>query len=114
MHPSPHNEKEQSGFTGGFIVQSYGSHNSQPIDAIQLEFGAEYRAPGKRAKTAEVLTDALVEYAGLYLQVKVPDESNTSESTLQSPTPFGREAELSAYQCDPLENNKPENANRVQ
>ena len=90
VHPSPHNEKEQSGFTGGFIVQSYGSHNSQPIDAIQLEFGAEYRAPGKRAKTAEVLTDALVEYAGLYLQVKVPDESNTSESTLQSPTPFGR------------------------
>ena len=90
VHPSPHNEKEQSGFTGGFIVQSYGSHNSQPIDAIQLEFGAEYRATGKRTKTAEVLTDALVEYAGLYLQVKVPGEPNTSESTLQTPTPFGR------------------------
>ena len=74
VHPSPHDEKEQSGFTGGFIVQSYGSHNSQPIDAIQLEFGAEYRAAGKRSTTAEVLTDALVEYAGLYLQVQMHAE----------------------------------------
>ena len=69
VHPSPHDGKEQSGFTGGFIVQSYGSKTSQPIDAIQLEFGAEYRVAGKRVKTAEVLADALVEYAGLYLQV---------------------------------------------
>ena len=90
VHPSPHDEKEQSGFTGGFIVLSYGSHKSQPIDAIQLEFGAEYRAAGKRAKTVAVLTDALVEYAGLYLQVRAPDEPKTSESTLQAPTPFGR------------------------
>jgi len=83
VHPSPLDEKEQSGFTGGFIVQSYGNHKSQPIDAIQLEFGAEYRAAGKRAKTAEVLTDALVEYAGLYLQVQVPAEPKTSESSKQ-------------------------------
>ena len=81
VHPSPHDEKEQSGFTGGYIVQSYGSHKSKPIDAIQLEFGAEYRVAGKRAKTAEVLTDALVEYAGLYLQVQVPAELKTSETS---------------------------------
>ena len=68
VHPTPHDEKEQSGFTGGFIVLSYGSHKSLPIDAIQLEFGAEFRVASKRAKTAEVLSDALVEYAGLYLQ----------------------------------------------
>jgi len=57
---------------------------------MQLEFGAEYRAAGKRAKTAEVLTDALVEYAGLYLQVRVSAELKTSEATLQATTPFGR------------------------
>jgi N-formylglutamate amidohydrolase len=80
VHPSPHDEKEQSGFTGGFIVQSYGSMKSQPIDAMQLEFGAEYRVAGKRAKTAAVLADALVEYASLYLKLPIPIEQKTSES----------------------------------
>lgn len=81
VHPSPHDEKEQSGFTGGFIVQSYGSHKAQPIDAMQLEFGAEYRVASRRAKTAEVLADALAEYAGLYLQMQVPAISKTTIST---------------------------------
>ena len=69
VHPTPHDEKEQSGFTGGFIVQSCGSIKALPIDAMQFEFGAEYRVAGKRAKTAEVLADALVEYAALYLKI---------------------------------------------
>ncbi|MEQ1828595.1 MAG: hypothetical protein ABL921_21720 [Pirellula sp.] len=72
VHPSPLDEKEQSGFTGGFIVQTYGSHKARPIDAMQLEFGAEYRVASCRAKTAEVLADALAEYSGLYLQIKAP------------------------------------------
>lgn len=79
VHPTPHDEKEQSGFTGGFIVQSYGSNKALPIDAMQLEFGAEYRVAGKRAKTAEVLADALVEYAGLYLKTDSTDIHNASE-----------------------------------
>jgi len=62
VHPSPLDGKEQSRFTGGFIVQSYGSNKSQLVDSMQLEFGVEYRAKCKREKTAEVLADALVEY----------------------------------------------------
>ena len=79
VHPSPHDEKEQSGFTGGFIVQSYGGNRSQPIDAVQLELGAEYRVVGKRVKTAEVLADALSEYASLYLKTQVPSGPKASE-----------------------------------
>ena len=79
VHPSPHDGKEQSGFTGGFIVQSYGSNKSQPIDAMQLEFGADYRAVAKRAKTAEVLADALAEYASLYLKIQLPGGPMKSE-----------------------------------
>ena len=81
VHPSTPDEKEQSGFTGGFIVQSFGSHKAQPVDAMQLEFGAEYRVASRRAKTAEVLADALAEYAGLYLQIQVPVIPNTTTST---------------------------------
>ena len=65
-------DKEQSGFTGGYIVQTYGSHQAQPIDAMQLEFGASYRTNVQRPKTAAVLADALAEYATTYLAIEVP------------------------------------------
>ena len=80
VHPSPHNEKEQAGFSGGFIVQSYGSHKALPIDAMQLEFGAEYRMASRRAKTAEDLADALAEYVAKYLQIKAPPVSKTTST----------------------------------
>ena len=86
VHPSPHNEKEQSGFTGGFIVQTFGGNKSLPIDAVQLEFGAEYRAVGKRAKTAEVLADALAEYASLYLKIQLSSGPKVSEQLIRPKT----------------------------
>ncbi len=79
VHPSPQDNREQSGFTGGFIVQTHGGNPSKLIDAIQLEFGAEYRVVGKRAKTAEVLADALTEYASLYLKTQSLRGPQTSE-----------------------------------
>lgn len=72
VYPASLADKEQPGFTGGFIVQSYGSHKASPIDAYQLEFGAEYRAASRREKTAQILADALVEYANIYLKINVP------------------------------------------
>lgn len=77
VHPvdltgSDRTAKEQAGFTGGYIVQTYGSHEARPIDAIQLEFGAEYRVVSQRAQTALVLADALAEYATNYLKLSVP------------------------------------------
>ena len=59
--------KEQAGFTGGFIVQTYGSHQGFGIDAIQLEFGADYRTPEVRKKTASVLAEAVEAYRDRYL-----------------------------------------------
>lgn len=67
VYPDPFDGKEQSGFTGGYIVQTYGSHRPIGIDAIQLEMGAEYRTPGSREKTATQLANAIFNYAELYL-----------------------------------------------
>jgi glutamine amidotransferase-like uncharacterized protein/N-formylglutamate amidohydrolase len=73
VHPDPHDGKEQSGFTGGFIVQTYGSHQGFGIDAIQLEFGGGVRfLSGPRGKTASVLTTAVADYAVRYLDWKLP------------------------------------------
>jgi N-formylglutamate amidohydrolase len=66
------NGKEQTGFTGGYIVQTYGSHKTLTVDAMQLEFGAEYRVAKRRVQTAAVLADALAEYATTYLKLNVP------------------------------------------
>lgn len=67
VHPDPHDGREQSGFTGGYIVQTYGSHRGDGIDAVQLEFGSRYRTVSTRPKTAEQLADAIVKYVDRYL-----------------------------------------------
>lgn len=72
VHPDPLDGREQSGFTGGFIVQTYGSHRGDGLDAFQLEFGSSYRSRDARTRTAEILTDAIVEYSGKYLKIPVP------------------------------------------
>lgn len=69
MHPTPFDGKEQAGFTGGHIVRSYGSHRVDGIDAIQLEFGGDYRNAANRSRVADELADAIVEYASLYLKL---------------------------------------------
>lgn len=67
VHPDPHEEKEQAGFTGGYIVRTYGNPAAYGLDAIQLEFGNDYRLAAARKETARVLVDALVEYGRRYL-----------------------------------------------
>ena len=67
VHPNPANGKEQSGFTGGYIVQTHGSHRPEGIDAVQLEFGAEYRDKMNRKKTTDVLATAVKEYLDTYV-----------------------------------------------
>jgi hypothetical protein len=44
------------------------SHQQTAIDAVQLEFGADYTGKEQRQKTAETLADALAAYAAKYLQ----------------------------------------------
>ena len=67
VFPNPHDGKEQSGFTGGYIVQSHGSHQPSGIDAVQLEFGFDYRRPASRKKTAQALAEAVERYLKEYL-----------------------------------------------
>ena len=66
VHPRA-DEREQNGFTGGYIVQTYGSHQGHGIDAIQLEFGADFRSPANRKKTADTLAEAVELYRNRYL-----------------------------------------------
>jgi len=70
VFPDPLDGKEQAGFTGGFIVRNYGSHDKYGIDAIQLEFGGLYRTISNRHTTAEVVKSALAAYATEFLEVK--------------------------------------------
>jgi N-formylglutamate amidohydrolase len=70
VHPEDGAGKERAGFTGGHIVRTYGSHEGYGIDAIQLEFGGDYRAKGKREDTARKVAAAVAEYARLYLEEK--------------------------------------------
>lgn len=67
VQPDPHEDKEQAGFTGGYIVRTYGNPAAYGLDAIQLEFGNDYRIAAARKETARVLVDALVEYGRRYL-----------------------------------------------
>jgi hypothetical protein len=67
VFPDPFDGGEQAGYTGGYIVQTYGGLRGPGIDAIQLEFGLNFRTKENRSKTADALADALAEYAKLYL-----------------------------------------------
>lgn len=59
-------EKERAGFTGGDIVRTYGGEG-HGIDAMQLEFGGDYRNKEHREDTAKKVTAAIGEYLKLYL-----------------------------------------------
>lgn len=61
---APHKEDR---YTGGYIVQTYGSHQQSGIDAIQLEFGAQLRARANLERTATDLADAIAVFAQAYL-----------------------------------------------
>lgn len=74
VYPDPLDGKEQAGFRGGYIVQTYGSHQVFGIDAMQLEFGADYRNKEGRPKTASTLAAALADYAARYLDLGTPNE----------------------------------------
>lgn len=67
VHPDPFAGREQSGFTGGHIVRSYGGHQVDGIDSIQLELGIDYRRSESREKVAGQLVDALIIYTQKYL-----------------------------------------------
>jgi N-formylglutamate amidohydrolase len=59
--------KEDSRYNGGFIVRTYGSHNINGVDAIQIELGRNLRSKDNLARTAEDLIEAIAVFAREYL-----------------------------------------------
>jgi N-formylglutamate amidohydrolase len=59
--------KEDRRYTGGFIVQTYGSHRGTSIDAMQLELGTRLRSPDNLDRTAADLAEAIAKFATEYL-----------------------------------------------
>jgi N-formylglutamate amidohydrolase/glutamine amidotransferase-like uncharacterized protein len=55
----------ETNYTGGYITVTYGSMSGGTVDAIQLEFGKELRAP--KADTVNQLTKAIAAFAEDYL-----------------------------------------------
>jgi len=110
VHPDPFDSREQSGYSGGYIVQRYGGQGHFGIDAVQLEFGAGYRYAARRLATATVLADALADYAVRYLDCQLPepievavytgagvsDRSRTALAAVLSPQPRLKLRDLTA------------------
>lgn len=69
VFPDPMDGREHPEFSGGYIVRTYGSHQGTGIDAIQLEFGSQFRKPDNREQTANKLVDALSAYSARYLDI---------------------------------------------
>jgi N-formylglutamate amidohydrolase len=64
----PGTPPEPGGYNGGWIVRSYGSHTTNGVDAIQLEFGSALRADVKRREEmANLLAEAIKAYARKHL-----------------------------------------------
>jgi N-formylglutamate amidohydrolase len=57
---------ENAGFNGGFIVNTYGSQNTDGIDAVQLEFGTRYRRSEEVEKSAIHAARAIVAFYKVY------------------------------------------------
>ena len=51
--------KEHASFNGGFITRHYGAGSPDGIDAIQLEFGADFRTKDQIPKTARSIAKSL-------------------------------------------------------
>ena len=67
VHPADGSSPEQAGYTGGHITRTYGG-GDYGIDAMQLEFGSDYRTTTeKRAAAAAKVAAAVDAYAKLYL-----------------------------------------------
>ncbi len=67
VFPDPLNGQDHPKFTGGYIVQTYGSHQGFGLDAMQLEFGSELRSVENRPATADAVVDSIVRFCGDYL-----------------------------------------------
>jgi N-formylglutamate amidohydrolase len=59
---------ENGGYSGGYTVATYGSHNANGIDAVQMEFGTRYRQPGAVDRSAKDAAKAIVAFYDAHLK----------------------------------------------
>jgi N-formylglutamate amidohydrolase len=67
VFPTATKSEKELRYAGGFIVQSYGSHKRDGIDAMQLEFGTSLRERSLLDRTATDVADAVAVFARAYL-----------------------------------------------
>ena len=71
----PYNaDDEDNSYDGGYTVKTYGSHHADGIDAIQLEFGSDFRSVEVHETTATHLAIATHTFQTNYLTA-VPEPS---------------------------------------
>ena len=64
----PHGTSEDAGYKGGYTVFTYGSHNRDGIDAVQMEFGNRYRQKTLLDKSARDAAHAIAAFYEAYLR----------------------------------------------
>jgi N-formylglutamate amidohydrolase len=69
---APPETAEHPRYTGGYITRTYGAAGSTGLDAMQLEFGADYTRTAAVETTAADLAAALTAFAGKYLPPFAP------------------------------------------
>ena len=60
--------RENAGLNGGYTVALYGSHTANGIDAVQMEFGADYWQKGALDRSARDAARAIVSFYEAYLR----------------------------------------------
>jgi N-formylglutamate amidohydrolase len=68
IHPSGAcAERESPRFNGGYTVQTYGSHQPDGIDALQIELGSSFRRGATLSQLVVDLADAIATYYQVFL-----------------------------------------------
>lgn len=80
----PHQPHREDRYTGGYIVNTYGSHHGIGVDAIQLEIGSTLRARANLERMASDLADAIAVFAQEFLPAI---KTSTGTQAISPPPP---------------------------
>jgi N-formylglutamate amidohydrolase len=75
--PPVKSAQRETRYAGGYIVQTYGSHRPDGLDAIQLEIGTKLRARPNLDQTAADLAEAIAVFAREFLSIPLRSSALT-------------------------------------
>lgn len=78
-HTDPTAKVEAEKYTGAWTMEHYGSQNPDGIDAMQLEFGRDYRNKDRVDQTGKDAAKAIAAFYESYLKVNKPARKSESE-----------------------------------